>query len=262
MIVVTPIRTKFSASGWSARSSAWVCTSMKPGATISPVASITSRASPRAMRADRRDPPLSDRHVRPPRRLAGAIHHLTADDGEVVARRLRRAEHHHDRRDPGQDLHAGALATGFVIRLTSDADHDDGDHADRVVPQKRDAAGRGWSATTATTAMPAISPTNAPVPVGALEPERQHEHAEERPVEERPEAVHHLDERAEPGRIHRHDAGERAPRSRSQLRDRQVVRVGGGRLQQPPVEVDHASRRERVQLGGDASTSPPRRSPR
>ena len=48
-IVVTPMRTKFSASGWPSRSSACVCTSMKPGATIRPAASMTSRASCTAM---------------------------------------------------------------------------------------------------------------------------------------------------------------------------------------------------------------------
>jgi hypothetical protein len=44
--VVTPMRTKFSASGSSATSSAWVWTSMKPGATNNPLASITRAASP------------------------------------------------------------------------------------------------------------------------------------------------------------------------------------------------------------------------
>ncbi len=47
-IVVTPMRTKFSARGVSARSSACVWTSMKPGATINPAASMTSAASRRA----------------------------------------------------------------------------------------------------------------------------------------------------------------------------------------------------------------------
>ncbi len=45
MIDVTPILTKFSARGCSVMSSACVWTSMNPGATTSPVASIASRPS-------------------------------------------------------------------------------------------------------------------------------------------------------------------------------------------------------------------------
>ena len=48
-IVVTPMRTKLAAAGWSAISSAWVWTSMKPGATTSPVASMRSVPSPAAI---------------------------------------------------------------------------------------------------------------------------------------------------------------------------------------------------------------------
>ena len=45
-IEVTPIRRKFSALGFSMISSACVCTSMKPGDTIWPVASISVSALP------------------------------------------------------------------------------------------------------------------------------------------------------------------------------------------------------------------------
>ena len=47
-IDVTPIRTKFSARGVSVMSSAWVCTSMNPGATTRPEASTVSRAVARS----------------------------------------------------------------------------------------------------------------------------------------------------------------------------------------------------------------------
>ena len=53
--VVTPMRTKCSARGWSAISSACVCTSMKPGATTRPSASITVCAVAPGERADRGD---------------------------------------------------------------------------------------------------------------------------------------------------------------------------------------------------------------
>ena len=57
--------------------------------------------------------------------------------------------------------------------------------------------------------------------------ERQHEHAEQRAVEERPEPVDDFDERPEAGGIDRDHAGERRPRSGRELRHRQIVRVGG-----------------------------------
>ena len=89
--------------------------------------------------------------------------------------------------------------------------------------------------------MPAIRPTNAPVPVARLRADREHEDAEDRAVEERPEAVDDLDERAEVGREDRDDAGEDAPEAGRDLRHRQVVRVGRLGPQVPPVEVDDAS---------------------
>ena len=79
-MVVTPMRTKFSARGCSARSSAWVWTSMKPGATTSPAASIASRASDLRDRADRGDATGLDGDVGAARRRAGAVDDLAAGD--------------------------------------------------------------------------------------------------------------------------------------------------------------------------------------
>ena len=50
LMVVTPMRTKFAAAGRSTRPSACVWTSMKPGATVSPEASISCAACDLGMR--------------------------------------------------------------------------------------------------------------------------------------------------------------------------------------------------------------------
>ena len=73
----------------------------------------------------------------------------------------------------------------------------------------------GCDANARTPPMPASRPTNAPVPVGAPEAEREHEHAEQRAVEERPEPVDHLDQRSEPDGEGGDAAGERVPRQTS-----------------------------------------------
>ncbi len=106
-------------------------------------------------------------------------------------------------------------------------------------------------ATAATALMPAISPTKAPVPVARRVEERQHEHAEDRAVEERAEPVDHLDERSEAARVHRDHAGEQPPDRRRHLRHPQHLRVGRRWTEMALVEVDHGRRRQRVQLGGN-----------
>ena len=62
-IVVTPIRTKFAARGCSTRSSAWVWTSMKPGATTRRAASIDLRRLAAREPSDRGDAAVLDRDV-------------------------------------------------------------------------------------------------------------------------------------------------------------------------------------------------------
>ena len=82
-IDVTPIRMKFSASGCSARSSACVWTSTKPGATMSPAASIVSLPAraftfpTAAMRPSRM--PMSARRARG----AGPVDDEAAADHEI-----------------------------------------------------------------------------------------------------------------------------------------------------------------------------------
>ena len=106
----------------------------------------------------------------------------------------------------------------------------------------------GWNAKTSTVMMPAISPTNAPVPVRPPEPEREDEHAEQRAVEDRSEPVHHLDERSELHGEVRHDARDRTPERGRDARCEQIVRVGLTWPQQASIDVDDRRAGCRAQL--------------
>ena len=86
---------------------------------------------------------------------------------------------------------------------------------------------------------------------GAPREDGQHEHAENRPVEKRAEAIHDLDQRSETARINRHDAREDAPEPSRHLRDEEIVLVSRLRPSESLVEIDHARGRERVQLRRD-----------
>ena len=81
---------------------------------------------------------------------------------------------------------------------------------------------------------------------------RQQEDAQDRAVEERAEAVHDLDERAQADGVDRHEAREHAPERGRDLGHREVVGVGRLWSEPAPIEVDDAGRRQRVQLGRDA----------
>ena len=88
--------------------------------------------------------------------------------------------------------------------------------------------------------------------VGARPADGQQEHAEDRAVEERAEAVHHFDQRAELGRPDRDDRREHRPEHRSPAVD--TLRSCGSLAvvrTEAAVEVDHRRRRQRRQLRRD-----------
>ena len=122
-------------------------------------------AGDRGKRADRGDAAVLDRDVGRRAGAPGAVDHLTAGDQQVVARRrLRRAGHgaaetrqkqdarrlaasgrvhHRDWRDAAQDRRqprAGCRPPVSSADGHADDQHDD--HAERVVPQERDALRR------------------------------------------------------------------------------------------------------------------------
>ena len=67
----------------------WPCTSMKPGLTTLPAASITAVARRRGQIADRDDAIAVDPDVGPARRRTAAVEHLAAADEQVELRRRR-----------------------------------------------------------------------------------------------------------------------------------------------------------------------------
>src|SRR5206468_5131564 len=99
---------------------------------------------------------------------------------------------------PGQEAH----------RETDDQYHRD---ADRIMPEIRHAASRGMKGEDDDEEDAADEASERPVPVRALERQRQHEHTQQRPVENRSDAVHDLDQRSKLYGHVRHDAGDDAP---------------------------------------------------
>ena len=200
--------------------------------------------------ADGGDAILDDGDVGAPRRCARPVDHPAADDGKVIAcrrPRLRQSQQHRDADRCNDSLHA-VSARGRVIRLTSTP-----------------------TTTTTMTPMGLCQRNEMPLVGGmkchgrddrhageqaherpgagrALESQRQHEDAEQGPVEKGPEPVDDLDQRAEAGRIDRDEAGDDAPEAGQQLRHAEIVRIARCRLQQPPIDVDDARRRQRVEL--------------
>ena len=145
-------------------------------------------------------------------------------------------------------------------RPTSGTTHDHHRHrADDVVPEERHLGRR--KASTPPRPCRRCRPTKAPLAVGP-QADRQHEDAEDRAVEERPEPVHHLDERAELRRPHARRRWRRRPRTRSPAATLQIVTIARRRAAEAPVEVDHRGGRERRELRRRSSTWPRRRSPR
>ncbi len=94
-------------------------------------------------------------------------------------------------------------------------------------------------------------PDERAVARGARKGDGQDEHAEDRAIEERPEPVHDLDQRAQLGRPDGNRARKQAPQPRGNLRHGQVVGIRRLGLEAAPVEVNHGRGRQRVQLAGD-----------
>src|SRR4029453_8797645 len=110
-----------------------------------------------------------------PWRLTGSVNDPPAHDRDVVARRLSGAgaadgNGRENGRHDEHRSHTALTVAGFVIRLTSDPTT-----TTAITPMglcQRNEIPRvdGCVATAATTAIPATSPTNAPVPVARLNP--------------------------------------------------------------------------------------------
>ena len=150
---VTPMRTKFSASGRSQMSSAWVWTSMNPGASVRPVASSTSFAGGRGRSFRPRRSVRRGSRRRRGGRASRAVDHRGAGDHQVVLRRLRpngrRLSLRRLRRSANAaTIHSPGVHADVSTRrppvsaLTSRPAKSDGDHADRIVPEERHALGR------------------------------------------------------------------------------------------------------------------------
>ena len=186
-----PYVRSLAAAGCSARSSACVWTSMKPGATTRFARRSRAAAGCRDG-SDRGDPAVLDREVRPAGRPAGAIDHpcrrrspcrtaeappgrrpsawppasqsvqrseeLTGCDSAESAVRVGASPAELGGRRPGRRTH----------RQAHDHDHE---NAQRVVPEVGDVrACADGTRRPATVTMPAIRPTNAPVPFARLNP--------------------------------------------------------------------------------------------
>ena len=92
-MVVTPMRTKLAAAGRSTRLSACVWTSMNPGDTTRPDASITCAACDRGIRPIAAIRPSLIADVRELPAPAGAVDDRAAGDHEIVAGGLPRLGH-------------------------------------------------------------------------------------------------------------------------------------------------------------------------
>ena len=154
--------------------------------------------------------------ARPIRRCTRA-----ADDDEVVARGGWRAAApvaSSSARSPSAATIESSCglwhAASPVDQAHQQADDHHDDDADRIVPEKRDAAGRGVKRERRDDRHAGQQADERAVPVARLNAERQDEDAEQRPVEERPEPVDDLDQRPEAGGVDRDDAGDEAPEAR------------------------------------------------
>ena len=184
-----------------------------------------ARACWRAKRADRRDPSVLESRHRP--RRAGApepsITRAAGDEQVVALARCpetlppQRAAMTTAAAVPQPEClapHTAVVRGGSIAprgrsrqQADSQADDEDDHHPERVVPEERDVPSSPDETRTATPGNAGEQADERAVAVRAPEQQREDEHAEQRPVEKRSEAVHDLDERPEP-------RGERARRSR------------------------------------------------